>query len=427
MKSEYRKRLIAAFAAISVISMGATALPANAADPGVTSTEIKLGITLPMTEAARYGYNQIPAAMKAYFDYVNANGGVNGRKVTLIVKDDRYQTELAKKNTLDLITKDKVFALVGALGTANNIAADNFVGLARRGVPSLFLNTGFSGFANAKKYPTMYSILPSYVMEAKIMAEYIKDTYPGKRIGLVYQNDDFGTDALAGFKQAKLKFDVEVPYSSLTQAQAGVADSWITALKGNVDVVVLFGVSSATMYAVQAAAKASFAPKWILGSVGGDVASISPALIPYVKGSTSMSFLPSTTDATDEYITLFKEINAKYNKNAGFNNWTLVGMNSAFLTVQALAAAGKTPTRKALISALNKQAATLSSAALVPLNFTATSHAGYNGYWFGNISATGDLVPNDGKYVLYTTDSGAGAVVKSTYKRPAMPAKGLPN
>ena len=130
--------------------MAATALslsvmPAQAISPrsevGVTSTAIKLGITLPMKGSASFGYNQLPGAMKAYFDYVNANGGVNGRKISLVVKDDGYLPKQAIINTQDLIAKDKVMAVIGALGTANNKAVASAVNLGRRGIPSLFINT----------------------------------------------------------------------------------------------------------------------------------------------------------------------------------------------------------------------------------------------------------------------------------------------
>ncbi len=145
--------------------------------------------------------------MKAYFDYVNANGGVNGRKITLVSKDDQYipTTAVAKAN--ELILRDKVFALVGTLGTASTKALTASTQLSKRGIPSLFVNTGWSGFADKKAYPTTFSILPSYQMEAKIMAKYVKETYAGKKIALIYQDDDFGRDALAGFKTAGLTFD----------------------------------------------------------------------------------------------------------------------------------------------------------------------------------------------------------------------------
>ena len=101
-------------------------------------------------------------------------------------------------------------------------------------------------------------------------------------------------------------------------------------------------------------------------------------------------------------------------------------MNTAFVTVQAIAAAGKNLTRKGLITAIETKGSTFASAGLTPMAPTATSHTGYDGYWFGTYYGTATLKPIGGVYTVYTTDSGAGAVAKSTYKRPAMPVNGLP-
>lgn len=428
-----RRRLLVASAVLATGGLILSSVPAQAVslhrEVGVTSSTIKLGVTLPMTGAASPGYNKVPSAIKAYFDYVNANGGVNGRKITLVVKDDQYVPTLAVAKTNELILKDKVFALLAPLGTANVKAVAASVNPGRRGIPTLFVNTGYSGFGNKKKYPTTFTMLPSYVVEAKIMAQYISETYPGKKIGLLYQDDDFGDDALAGFKQAGLALTVKVPYASGSQAISTVPPTWIQKLSAaNVDVVILFGVSSATAAALGTAAVMKYAPKWILGSVGGDATTIKAVGVPagVLYGATGASFLPAITDTTDEYIKLFTTINTKYNNNAVFDNNVLVGMNTAFVTVQAIAAAGRNLTRKGLISAIEKKGATFASAGLVPLNFSAANHVGYSGYWFGTYGPAGDLKPNGGVYTVYTTDSGKGAIVKSTYKRPAMPANGLP-
>ena len=149
-----------------------------------------------------------------------------------------------------------------------------------------------------------------------------------------------------------------------------------------------------------------------------------PAAILY--NAVGTSFAPATTDTTDEYIKLFSDIYSKAQPGQAFDNNVLIGMNTAFLVAQAVKAAGNSPTRKSLMAAIDKNGANFASAALAPLNYSAKSHVGYNGYWFGKYSVTGDLKPIDGKYVVYQTDSGSGAVVKSTYKRAPMPAKGLP-
>ncbi len=430
-----RRKFLVASAVMATTALSLSVMPAQAVSPrseiGVTSSTIKLGITLPMTGSASFGYNQLPGAMKAYFDYVNANGGVNGRKISLVVKNDGYLPKQAIQNTQDLIGKDKVLAVIGALGTANNKAVASAVNLGRRGIPSLFVNTGFSGFTNRKTYPTSSTILPSYIMEAKLMGKYVNETYPGKKVCLLYQDDDFGDDALVGFGKdyGNLVFAETVAYPSLSQGVAGVPESWITKFKGKgCEVQVVFGVASATLYTILAAAKVQYAPKWILGSVGADIGSINPATVPYIIGATSMSFMPSVVDPKDEYVELFKDINTQYNKGAKFTSWALIGMNTAFIAVQALQSAGKNLTRKSLLAAIDNNGAKFANAGLVPLNYSKTSNVGYNGYWFGTFNRTGDLVPNDTfTYTPYTTDSGTGAVVKSTYARPKMPAKGLPN
>ena len=425
-----RRKLIPASAVIAAASMLLSAAPAQAAEPGVTATSIKLGITVPMTGIASPGYNKIPGAMKAYFDYVNANGGVNGRKISLVVKDDQYIPTLAVAKANELILKDKVFALVGTLGTASNKAIARSAQLSTRGIPALFVNTGFSGFADKKAYPTTFSLLPSYQMEAKVIGKYLDENFAGKKVGLIYQDDDFGVDALNGFKQAKIEFAIKIPYASGSQAVAGVAGTWITKLQAaKPDVVVLFGVSSATAAALGNAFAYKYSPKWILGSVGGDPVTLAANKVPpaFLAGAKGFSFAPSPADADDEYIKMFMDVNSTYNKGVTFDNNIVAGMTSAFLTVQALKAAGAKLTRKGLIAAIEKSGASFANPSLTPFGYSSTSHIGATGYWIGTYDATGALKPDGGKYTVYTTDSGTGAVVTSTYKRPAMPAKGLPN
>ncbi len=131
-----RRKLLVASAVLATGGLAVASIPAQALSPrmevGVSSNEIKLGMTLPMTGTASPGYNKIPAAVKAYFDYVNANGGINGRKLTLVVKDDQYVPTQAVAKTNELILKDKVFALLAPLGTANNKAVASSVNPGRR-------------------------------------------------------------------------------------------------------------------------------------------------------------------------------------------------------------------------------------------------------------------------------------------------------
>jgi ABC-type branched-subunit amino acid transport system substrate-binding protein len=370
--------------------------------------------------------------MKAYFSHVNDNGGVYGRKINLISKDDAYVPTLAVKATNDLIMKDKVFAIVGALGTANHLAALRSANLSGRGVPDLFVNTGFSGFADKAKYKTTFAVLPSYVMEAKIMAKYIDDNYKGKKVALIVQDDDFGLDAVAGFATAGLKPEVTIKFPTGADTLAA-AQGWITGkLKpANVDIAIIFATTTTSAAVLGAAAGLQYRPTvgWMLGSVGGDSNTLRAGGVPLaiLNGAIGTSFAPDPSDASDEYVTFFKSIYAKYVPGSTFDLTVLQGMNSAMLTVQALRAAGKNPTRAGLIKAIETKGSKFASAGFTPLKYSANSHVGYSGYWIGKYSAAGSLQPIDGKRVLYTTDSGSGAVVSATISRAPLPTNGLPS
>ena len=425
----------------TVVVAGAMLLstvPANAADPGVTATEIKLGITSPKTGTVALSYGKLPGAMKAYFDYINANGGVNGRKITLVSRDDKYLPQQAATQTRNLVLSDKVFAIVGALGTATHTKAYVAAQLAKNNVPDLFVNTGFSGFDDKTKYPTTFLVLPSYAMEAKIIAKLIADTPTLKPMPsfLIAQDDEFGKDGVKGFALAGHKFadtPILYPAGSLTAALAEGALAKINAAvpAAAKPVMVLMGTTDSTALILKAAEKLSLTSRftWIAGSVGGDANTlfalgVKPATI---DGAYAASFFPDAKDTTDEYVAQFMKINEKYNKGVTFDNVVLQAMNSAMLTVQALRAAGKNLTRAGLMKAIEDKGSTFASAGLAPLNYSATSRVGYNGYWFGQLNAKGELKPVGGKLTLYTTDStSATAPVLSTYTRKPLPKNGIP-
>jgi len=427
------------FSIVSVVAtVGAlvfSTLPAQAADPGVSAKEIKLGYSGPLTGSAGQVYGKLPGAMKAYFDHINANGGVNGRKIKLVVRDDKYLPTLAATQTTNLVLNDKVFALVGALGTATHSKAYVAAQLAKNNVPDLFVNTGFSGFANATKYPTTFTILPSYAMEAKIMAKFIKDTptLAPQASFLIAQDDEFGVDGVNGFKLAGHSFTAAptlYPQGGLSAALAEGALTKLSAVPGK-PVLVLFGTTDSTAVILKAAEKLSLVSKftWIAGSVGGDANTllalgVKPATI---NGALAASFFPDAKDATDPYVSEFMKINTKYNKGVSFDNVVLQGMNSAMLTVQSLRAAGKNLTRTGLIKAIESKGADFASAGLVPLNFSGSSRVGYNGYWFGQLNEKGELKPFGGKLSVYTTDSSStSAPTASSYERKPVPKNGVP-
>ena len=427
------------FSIVSVVAtVGAlvfSTLPAQAAEPGLSAKEIKLGYSGPLTGSAGQVYGKLPGAMKAYFDHINANGGVYGRKIKLVVRDDKYLPTLAATQTTNLVLNDKVFALVGALGTATHSKAYVAAQLAKNNVPDLFVNTGFSGFANKTKYPTAFTILPSYAMEAKIMAKFIKDTptLAPQASFLIAQDDEFGVDGVNGFKLGGHTFTAAptlYPQGGLSAALAEGALTKLSAVPGK-PVLVLFGTTDSTAVILKAAEKLSLVSKftWIAGSVGGDANTllalgVKPATI---NGALAASFFPDAKDATDPYVSEFVKINTKYNKGVSFDNVVLQGMNSAMLTVQSLRAAGKNLTRAGLIKAIETKGASFASAGLVPLNYSATSRVGYNGYWFGQLNEKGELKPFGGKLSVYTTDSSStSAPTASSYERKPVPKNGVP-
>ncbi|MFY8230824.1 MAG: ABC transporter substrate-binding protein [Candidatus Nanopelagicus sp.] len=433
IRNKSMKRATLASAIVATSAMVLSIVPAQANSTGVTATSIKLGVSTPLTGSAGLVYGKVPGAMRAYFDYINANGGVNGRKISLVIRDDKYLPTLAATQTTNLILKDKVFALVGALGTATHSKAYTAAALAKNNVPDLFINTGFSGFTNKAKYPTTFMVLPTYNMEAKVMAKVIKDNFPGQATFMIAQDDEFGSDGVAGFTTAGHKFSSTptlYPQGSMTAARAEGALTALAAAAPGKPVLVLFGTTDVTATILKAAEKLELTKKFtfLAGSVGADANTllalgVKPTTI---DGVVSASFLPDAKDLTDPYVKQFIDINTKYNKGVTFDNYVLAGMNTAMLTVQALRAAGKNLTRAGLMSAIEAKGSKFASAGLVPLGWSATSRVGYNGYWVSQLNAKGEGKPYGGKLVIYTTDSGAGAVEISNFTRPTMPRNGIP-
>jgi ABC-type branched-subunit amino acid transport system substrate-binding protein len=234
--------VVAAVALAAAAPSGATA---PAADPGVSATQIVIGTTTPLTGPASPGYKDVAPAAQAYFNYVNANGGINGRKIKYVVKDDQYNPAKTKSATSELILRDKVFAIFGALGTPTHSAV--VADINRRGIPDIFVNTGSSNFDNPRRYPTTFPYFPSYVVEAKTMAFYIQGdaALNAKKKCLFYQDGEFGDNAAVGFNAAGMTFDTTVSYFS--GQQVAPFTSQITKMKSaGCELVVFFGVTSAT-------------------------------------------------------------------------------------------------------------------------------------------------------------------------------------
>ena len=411
--------------------------------PGVSDTEIVLGMQLPQTGAASPGYNKIDDAARAYFDYVNSKGGVNGRSIKLVVKDDEYKAGRTITTARELINNDKIFAFFGSVGTQTHLAVVKDIN--RRGIPDLFVNSGYSGFyTDPKKYPNTFGGLGTYTVEAKILGKYLKEKYADKKIGVLWQSDDFGRNALAGLTASGLKFEAKKTSASFVSGTHGSIGlgTQIGQLKANgVDIVIIAAVSSATAVAYATAAALAYKPtKWAVISVGADSTTFQTILgargtapatsAALLAGTISASHAPAAGDADDEYIKAFKKINDDFNKATGsgkvWDNNVFQGMNLAYLATSALMGVGKDLTRAKLVSYLENNGAKLSSAAFAPLGYSKSTHEAFTGFWLGEYDASLVLKPIDGKRVVYTTDSGSGPVTVSNYKRPAIAADALP-
>ena len=456
-----RKKLIGLTAVLIAGSMTLAEIPANANSSDVSGTsDIVLGMQLPQTGPASPGYNKIDDAMRGYFDYVNSKGGIGGKKIRLEVKDDGYKAGLTISTASSLINKEKVFSFVGSVGTQTHIAVIKDIN--RRKIPDVFLNTGYTEFYKPATYPTTFAALGTYVTEAKIVGKYLKETYADKKIGILYQTDDFGRNALKGFTDAGLKFEAKKTSASFisgTQSNPGLA-SQISQLKANgVEIAIIAAVSSATAISLLTAAKLGYSPeKWVVISVGADATTIqtiagSQGVAPaasaaLLKGLISASHAPAPGDASDEYVAAFKKINDEFNKGADkrWDNNVMQGMNIGYMTVGALMGTLNTKTvfsaknnktcqanakkgtlsRVCFIDYMESNGSKIESAAFSALQYSATTHEAFSGFWIGAYDAATVLQPVGGTRVVYTTDSGSGPVTVSDYKRPALAADALP-
>ena len=456
-----RKKLIGLTAVLIAGSMTLAEIPANAATGDVTgSSDIVLGMQLPQTGPASPGYNKIDDAMRGYFDYVNSKGGIGGKKIRLEVKDDAYKAGLTISTASSLINKEKVFAFVGSVGTQTHIAVIKDIN--RRKIPDVFLNTGYTEFYKPATYPTTFAALGTYVTEAKIMGKYLKEKFADKKIGILYQTDDFGRNALKGFEEAGLKFEAKKTAASFisgTQSSPGLG-SQIAQLKANgVEVAIIAAVSSATAVSLLTASALGYKPeKWVVISVGADATTIqtiagSRGIAPaasaaLLNGMITASHAPAPGDSSDEYVTAFKKINDEFNKGADkrWDNNVLQGMNIGYMTVGALMGTLNTKTvfsaknnktcqanakkgtlsRVCFIDFMESNGSKIESAAFSPLQYSTTTHEAFSGFWIGAYDATTVLKPIGDSRVVYSTDSGNGPVTVSTYKRPAIAADALP-
>jgi branched-chain amino acid transport system substrate-binding protein len=262
----------------------ALSLPVLAADPGVTATEVKIGNTNPYSGPAS-AYGAIGKAIAAYFKKVNEEGGVNGRKINFVSYDDGYSPPRTVEMVRKLVEQDEVLFVFQTLGTPTNTAIHKYMN--QKKVPHLFVATGATKWGNPKDFPWTMGWQPTYQTEGHIYAQYVLKNVKDAKIGILYQNDDYGKDYLKGFKdglgdKARQLIVLEQSY----EVTDPTVDSQVANLK-NSGANVFFNITT-PKFAAQAIKKAhdlGWKPLHLLNNVSGSIAAVlKPAGLEASKG-----------------------------------------------------------------------------------------------------------------------------------------------
>ena len=389
------------------------------ATPGVTEDEVVVGTHMPLTGPAAAGYSKIAPATRAYFEHVNANGGVHGRRIRYEVKDDTYNPATTQQVVRELVLQDRVFAILNGLGTPTHTGVLDF--LHSNGVPDLFVASGSRSWDQPQKYPNTFGFNPDYTVEGKILGTHVKETNPGKKVCFLGQDDDFGRDSLAGLTQVTGPVAAEPRYVT---SNPNVGPQMGALQQAGCEVVVLATVPGFTALAIGTAAKLRFRPAFVVSNVGADhptlaaqLGASAPALL---EGMVAANYLPLVTDTADPWIQLFTKINAERNGGAPFDNNVVYGMAVGYLFVQVLQAAGPDLTREGVIAAVEKGG--FQGPGLAPLRFSDGDHSGYGGQRLTRVEN------GTQRYFgpTYQTDEGDGPVTVYEATPPAPPPNGVP-
>ncbi len=347
----------AAAIAFAVLALAATAGAAPTADPGVTSTSILLGGTVPLTgEAAAFG--TVAPGARAYFDYVNAAGGVNGRRIEYRYYDDAYNPAQTVQLTRRLVEQDKVFAVFGSVGTANNLAIRDYLNAQK--VPQLFAGDGSQSIGRSfARYPWTMGFLMSYRGEGDVYGKRIVKSRPKARIAVLYENTELGLDMLTGLTRAIAGKGPRIVARQSYEFTGGDISGQLGLLKASgADTLMLFATPKFFINAVVATHKLGWKPQLYIASV-----SIEPTIMgiarynapELTKGAVSIAFVKNPNDpiwAKDKAVALYRVIMRTHNpsgKPTDVYNW--YGMTVAWTMAETLRKAGKNVTRAGLLNA----------------------------------------------------------------------------
>ena len=410
---------------------GGSALAASA--PGITAKTITIGSHQPLTGIAAPGYDEIAPSSDAYFQYVNAHGGIYGRKIVYKYLNDEYNPTMTSTDVHQLILQDNVYAIFNGLGTPTHLAVAPFINSEH--VPDVFVASGCECWNDVSKYPDTFGWQLDYIREGKILGKYIEEHFKGEKIGFFAQDDEFGSDGVAGLKD-------EIPKSQIVSVQTydptnvKIAPQ-VAALKAaGAQVVVSFSVPAFTALLKLNMLGLKYNPQLVVSDVGSDPITLAGLLASFAKNKTAGfgnsltqgiitdGYLPSLGQTSNSWIQLFTKIYDQYlkPKKFPFDGNVLYGLSVGYTFVQALLKAGRNPTRQDLINAVN--GGLPQGVAVAPFAYSSTDHNGITGAYIGTIK-DGALVADTGVFV--TDDSPTGPVTAYTKPQPTAPASGIPS
>ena len=348
MKSLCRLLLAATCATTSI-------LPAFAADPGITDTNIKLGNTMPYSGPAS-GYSAVGKTEAAFFKMLNDKGGINGRRIEFISVDDGYSPPKTVEQTRKLVEQDEVFAMVGSLGTPTNIAVQKYLNTKK--VPQLLPFSGASRWNDAAHFPWTTGTQPSYQTEGAIYAKWIVKTKPDAKIAIITPNDDAGRDYVKGFKAGLGARVGQIVAEAVYETTDPTVDSQIVAFK-NAGADMFFNECT-PKFAAQALKKAAeigWKPQIILPTVSNSVSAVlKPLGLENAKGIVTGAYMKDPTDKAwtdDPGMKAFRAFMQKYNPGADpDDSFNVSGYTFATIAAMALQNAGRDLSREGLMKAM---------------------------------------------------------------------------
>lgn len=271
--------------------LGALAGPAQAQkkyDPGASDTEIVLGMPMPLSGPVS-GYSIVGKVAEAYFKQLNAQGGINGRKVKLLVYDDQYSPPKTVEVARRMVEQDQILAMFGNLGTAPNLAIQRYMNA--RKVPQLFVQSGASQFNDAEKFPWTTPYLGSYQGEGRVFAAHILANKPDAKVGLLMQNDDLGREIQRGLQQGLAGKSAKLVAQASFEVTDPTVDSQVVQLRSaGVDVLVLAATARTVAQALRKTAELGWEPERYVNLAGSSVKmALEPAGADKAKGVVTLA------------------------------------------------------------------------------------------------------------------------------------------